>query len=185
MVGGGAEPKNLSMLSARFPRSQEGGLTVFISNRAPHNDETNATLRIAAAELEPILSATLQADALEKLKADFTAMIIHDLRAPLTAIMSAAAIVEDGLVGPVNDEQKRRSEPDSFGSHQRFSRSLQDRSRAPRSHPRRHRPRNDRSDQSRRLRRAFAREEDRPIAPPRRGRLQRAGGPHAARTGIR
>ena len=106
MLGGDAEPKNLSMLSARFPRSQEGGLTVFISNRAPHSDETSATLRIAAAELEPILSATLQADALEKLKADFTAMIIHDLRAPLTAIMSAAAIVEDGLVGPVNDAQK-------------------------------------------------------------------------------
>ena len=101
-----AETKNLTMVSARFTRSKEGGLAVFIANRAPYSEETNETLRIAAAELEPILSATLQADALEKLKADFTAMIIHDLRAPLTAIMSAAAIVEDGLVGPVNDEQK-------------------------------------------------------------------------------
>jgi signal transduction histidine kinase len=34
------------------------------------------------------------------------AMIVHDLRAPLTAIMSSAAIIEDGLVGPVTDEQK-------------------------------------------------------------------------------
>jgi signal transduction histidine kinase len=101
-----AETKNLSMVSARFTRAKEGGLAVFTANRALYSEDTSATLRIAAAELEPILSATLQAEALEKLKADFTAMIIHDLRAPLTAIMSAAAIVEDGLVGPVNDEQK-------------------------------------------------------------------------------
>src|SRR5581483_6375642 len=101
-----AEKKNLAMIAARFTRSKEGGLAVFTVDRALYSEETTATLRIAAAELEPILSATLQAEALEKLKADFTAMIVHDLRAPLTAIMSAAAIVEDGLVGPVNDEQK-------------------------------------------------------------------------------
>jgi signal transduction histidine kinase len=33
-------------------------------------------------------------------------MIVHDLRSPLTAIMSSAAVIEDGLVGPVTDEQK-------------------------------------------------------------------------------
>ncbi|HEY1266431.1 MAG TPA: HAMP domain-containing sensor histidine kinase, partial [Candidatus Binatia bacterium] len=101
-----AEKKNLAIVAARFTRSKEGGLAVFTADRALYSEETTATLRIAAAELEPILSATLQAEALEKLRADFTAMIVHDLRAPLTAIMSAAAIVEDGLVGPVNDEQK-------------------------------------------------------------------------------
>jgi signal transduction histidine kinase len=43
---------------------------------------------------------------MEKLKADFSAMIVHDLRAPLTAIMSSAAIIEDGLVGPITVDQK-------------------------------------------------------------------------------
>ncbi len=46
------------------------------------------------------------AEALEKLKADFMAMIIHDLRSPLTALLSAVAVLEDGLAGPLSQEQK-------------------------------------------------------------------------------
>jgi signal transduction histidine kinase len=49
----------------------------------------------------------LQAEALERLKADFTAMIVHDLRSPLTAVLSSAALIEDGVVGPVTEEQKK------------------------------------------------------------------------------
>lgn len=48
----------------------------------------------------------LEAEKLEKLRADFTAMIIHDLRSPLTALLSAVAILEDGLAGPLSTEQK-------------------------------------------------------------------------------
>ena len=103
-----AEKKNLATISARFSTSlQEGGLAVFTVNRSLYTEETASTLRIAARELESVLRFNLQAEALEKIKADFTAMIVHDLRAPLTAVMSGAAIVEDGLVGPVNDEQKK------------------------------------------------------------------------------
>ncbi|MGH7768478.1 MAG: hybrid sensor histidine kinase/response regulator, partial [Candidatus Binatia bacterium] len=101
-----AERKRLAMLSGRFSAAVEGGLSVFTANRSLYTDETRQTLAIAARELEPILAAKLQAQELEKLKADFTAMIVHDLRAPLTAIMSSAAIVEDGLVGPVTSDQK-------------------------------------------------------------------------------
>jgi PAS domain S-box-containing protein len=42
----------------------------------------------------------------EELQADFAAMIAHDLRSPLTSVISTAAMLEDGLFGPVNDEQK-------------------------------------------------------------------------------
>ncbi|HEX9444021.1 MAG TPA: hybrid sensor histidine kinase/response regulator [Candidatus Binatia bacterium] len=105
-VAGEAEEKpELAMLSARFS-NEEGGLAVFTANRLIYTEETSQTLRLAARELEPILSASSQAAALDKLKADFTAMIVHDLRSPLTAIMSAGAIIEDGLVGPVNAAQK-------------------------------------------------------------------------------
>lgn len=41
-----------------------------------------------------------------EMQADFSAMIAHDLRSPLTAVLSAAAILRDGLVGAVNEEQK-------------------------------------------------------------------------------
>ena len=47
-----------------------------------------------------------EAEALERLKADFTAMVIHDLRTPLTALLSSAAVLQDGLAGPLSDEQK-------------------------------------------------------------------------------
>jgi signal transduction histidine kinase len=43
----------------------------------------------------------------EQLKADFTAMIAHDLRSPLTAVTIGAGIIEDGLAGPVTEEQKQ------------------------------------------------------------------------------
>ena len=43
----------------------------------------------------------------EKEKADFTAMIVHDLRSPLTAVTGAASILEEGLAGPVSEEQKK------------------------------------------------------------------------------
>lgn len=51
-----------------------------------------------------------QAIALEhanKMQADFTAMIAHDLRSPLMNIMGAAEVMMDGLFGSVNDEQKK------------------------------------------------------------------------------
>lgn len=59
-------------------------------------------IRVARITTRPIR----EAEALEKLRADFTAMIIHDLRSPLTALLSAVAILEDGLAGPLSGEQK-------------------------------------------------------------------------------
>jgi signal transduction histidine kinase/CheY-like chemotaxis protein len=101
-----AEKRHLAVLSTPFSGAVEGALAVFTANRALYTDETRETLGIVVRELEPILASKLQAQELEKLKADFSAMIVHDLRSPLTAIMSSAAIIEDGLVGPVTDEQK-------------------------------------------------------------------------------
>ncbi len=51
-----------------------------------------------------------QAAELEKAKemqADFAAMIAHDLRSPLTATLSTATMLEDGLFGTVTEEQKK------------------------------------------------------------------------------
>ncbi len=43
----------------------------------------------------------------EKLRADFTAMIVHDLRSPLNAVLGAASMMEEGALGPITGEQKR------------------------------------------------------------------------------
>lgn len=42
-----------------------------------------------------------------KERADFSAMIVHDLRAPLTSIMGASEILQQGVFGSVNVEQKK------------------------------------------------------------------------------
>lgn len=43
----------------------------------------------------------------EKLKADFASMIVHDLRSPLNTIVGIAAMIEEGLLGPITEEQKK------------------------------------------------------------------------------
>jgi signal transduction histidine kinase len=44
---------------------------------------------------------------MEKLKEDFGAMIVHDLRSPLNTMMSSVSMMNEGLVGALNEEQKK------------------------------------------------------------------------------
>jgi len=48
---------------------------------------------------------TTQAKELEQLREDYTGMLVHDLRAPLTAIMNGVLMVKRGLGGPVSTQQ--------------------------------------------------------------------------------
>lgn len=43
----------------------------------------------------------------EKTLADFTAMVVHDLRSPLSNVVSIAESLQYGLFGPVNDQQHK------------------------------------------------------------------------------
>jgi len=52
-----------------------------------------------------LAAANTELEKANKTQADFAAMIAHDLRSPLTAVMSAATLLEDGLAGPINEEQ--------------------------------------------------------------------------------
>lgn len=63
---------------------------------AIHNSQLYEQTKKQAAELEKA----------KEMQADFAAMIAHDLRSPLTATMSTATMLEDGLFGTVNEEQK-------------------------------------------------------------------------------
>lgn len=47
-----------------------------------------------------------QEKALEQLREDYTGMLVHDLRAPLTSIMNGIAMVQRGLGGPITDQQR-------------------------------------------------------------------------------
>ncbi len=53
---------------------------------------------------------------LEQLRDDWTSMLVHDLRAPLTSIMNGIMMVKRGLGGPVNDQQQELLEIAHQGS---------------------------------------------------------------------
>lgn len=64
---------------------------------AIYNARLHEQVKRQAAELEEA----------NRMQADFAAMIAHDLRSPLLNIVSVAGMMEDGLLGPINDEQKK------------------------------------------------------------------------------
>jgi signal transduction histidine kinase/integral membrane sensor domain MASE1 len=60
----------------------------------------------AAATERLVKQRTAELEKANKERADFTAMIIHDLRAPLQVIRGVAQVVIEGSLGPLNDEQR-------------------------------------------------------------------------------
>ncbi len=85
-----------------FPDHPERGVT--------HWDWMLTPIKNDAGETEFLvfsLNNVTERKRLEKERADFMAMIVHDLRSPLTNVVGAASLLEDGLLGPVNDEQKK------------------------------------------------------------------------------
>jgi signal transduction histidine kinase len=94
-----------------------GVLSTYTKYEHEFNDEeikllsmvaSQAAMAIQNAQLyEQTKTQATELDKANKLQADFTAMIAHDLRSPLTGIMGAAEMMDAGLLGSVNEEQKK------------------------------------------------------------------------------
>ena len=77
-----------------------------------------AAIAIQNAQLyEQTKKQAVELEKASKMQADFAAMIAHDLRSPLMSVMSVAVMMEDGLFGPVNEEQKKWLQKIEAGSH--------------------------------------------------------------------
>ena len=68
----------------------------------------NAQLYGATVEVNAHLQEEIEErNRAEKTLADFTAMVVHDLRSPLSNVVSIAESLQDGLFGPVNEQQNK------------------------------------------------------------------------------
>ena len=64
---------------------------------------TNTALQATNAELEKQYVAVLEA---RRLQDEFLSNVSHELRTPLTAVLGYLSLMEEGLAGPVTDEQQ-------------------------------------------------------------------------------
>jgi len=65
---------------------------------------TNAALQDSNAELERQYVASVEA---RRVKDEFLSNISHELRTPLTAVIGYISLMQEGLAGPINDEQQK------------------------------------------------------------------------------
>jgi len=63
--------------------------------------------RLLAETLKQVESDRARIAALENLREDLTNLIVHDLKNPLTGIVTANELMLEGLLGPLTDDQKK------------------------------------------------------------------------------
>ena len=63
--------------------------------------------RFSEKTLDKVKKQAAELEEANKLHADFTAIIAHDLRSPLTAVLSTANLMAEGVFGPVSEDQKK------------------------------------------------------------------------------
>jgi signal transduction histidine kinase len=56
--------------------------------------------------LDKIKKQAAKLEEANRLQADFTAMIVHDLRGPIASVFNTAELMQHGFFGPVSDDQK-------------------------------------------------------------------------------
>ncbi len=115
--------KNLDRTIKIHSRDEIGGLADSFNKMMNTLDQTQQTLMDAERELrghrdhledlvkvrtEQLALATERAEESDRLKSAFLATMSHELRTPLNSIIGFTGILNQGLAGPLNDEQKKQ-----------------------------------------------------------------------------
>src|SRR6476661_10324258 len=76
-----------------------------LSQSLTHATPTESRVAALEAQLARAHEHIAELEARDSLKTQFLANISHDLRTPLTAVITHAEILRDGLLGPLSDRQ--------------------------------------------------------------------------------
>lgn len=106
---------------------QDDGMHTFITTKFPMWDPMRgqyAVCGIATDVTERKQAEEKMAEAV-KVKSEFTSMVSHELRSPLTVIRGAIELVHDAVTGPINADQKKHLEM-ALHSVERLNRLITD-----------------------------------------------------------
>ncbi len=96
------DTENLAGVSQEIQIQMEGREVFLRCHAVPVRDEEGALLGGVA-----VLQDITQLKELERMKADFVAMVTHELRAPVAAIEQQLTVILKGLAGEINERQAR------------------------------------------------------------------------------
>ena len=96
------DTENLAGVSQEIQLQLEGREVFLRCHAVPVRDEEGALLGGVA-----VLQDITQLKELERMKADFVAMVTHELRAPVAAIEQQLTVILKGLAGEINERQSR------------------------------------------------------------------------------
>ncbi len=96
------DTENLAGVSQEIRVTPEGREIFLRCHAVPVKDEDGALLGCVA-----VLQDITQLKELERMKADFVAMVTHELRAPVAAIEQQLTVILKGLAGEINERQAR------------------------------------------------------------------------------
>lgn len=91
---------------------------ICLFSRTPReiNDGIGQAMRLVGERFLIVSRYLCKLAEIEEVKADFVSMLVHDLRSPLTSIRGFSDALIQGLLGPLNDDQKSALENIQGGS---------------------------------------------------------------------
>ncbi|MFZ5519404.1 MAG: hybrid sensor histidine kinase/response regulator [Candidatus Zhuqueibacterota bacterium] len=98
-----------SKLVFPFPVNEDihAAMALFDERDGLYKGKTLGLVKKICTELHMLISYVAKLNEIEKIKADFTSMIVHDLRSPMAGVFGLLQLMRQDRIGPVNEKQRQ------------------------------------------------------------------------------